>query len=783
MGRFGSTIKPIDVIVDAKTGYPIGHVKEVPNTYFADKRVWQRFYLTIGDLATKASPTASFVVPFEQLPQSVVLLTEPSVPTGEDLPSGTGYINLTLSPVVKRLGSFYYEPSVKQATSSSDVYIINGQYLMKKAFAYDLSFTTRFQGEWPNALAAFKRNVMLGSGYGSVSLAVDNSYLRMLAEVGSLGFISFIAIFLIVGIYITHAWEKIHSPLVRSFVLGFAAGVAGLAVNAVFIDVFEASKVAFVLWLLTGIVMGMVSMYSRIPLKFYSEVKRMAMSSYAVAVYLLIIVILLFSQMTRNYFVGDDFTWFRWAADCGNAAAAISERCIPSISRIAGYFTDAQGFFYRPGTKLYFLIMYQIAWLNQTAYHAVSLALHYMVSVLVFLVGIKVFRRKLHAAISAFLFVGLSGFSEAIFWVSATGFLFASAFMLTSLLCYITWSEKKQMRFTVLAAVSALVAMTFHELGVVTPLLFVLYEMAIAGARPTLTGFAMRLEHWLLALPVPLYAIARFMSRSHWLNGDYSYNLLKLPFNSIGNLFGYVLLGLTGSFGAPLYQIARTTMREHVLFTAVIGLIAGVALVWAAFKIKQFLTPRDRTILVFASGFSLIALLPFLGLGNISPRYGYLASAGFVYLLVFGLEKVYMQTLESGKDAALGVVGIFVSLFFMVQITSIQQLHRDWFEAGEKVRTFLVSMESHYQDEWVATPMQFHFVSVPIRYRDAWVFPVGLSDALWFIFRNPEARLYSWSTVEEPLNLVTPDSQTQKIFVFDDQGALREVKKEPPQLP
>ena len=95
--RFGSTVKSIDVIVDAKTGNPVGHVKEVPKSYFVDKQVWQRFYLSIGDIATKSSPSASFVIPNAMLPQSVVLLVEPSASTGENLPSGTGYINLTLS--------------------------------------------------------------------------------------------------------------------------------------------------------------------------------------------------------------------------------------------------------------------------------------------------------------------------------------------------------------------------------------------------------------------------------------------------------------------------------------------------------------------------------------------------------------------------------------------------------------------------------------------------------------------------------------------------------------
>lgn len=783
VARFGSTVKPIDVIVDAKTGYPVGHAKEVERQYFDGKQVWQRFYLSIGDLETKASPTASFVIPTELLPQSAVVLTEPSALTGEDLPSGTGYINLTLSPVMKRLGSFYYEPASRDASPSAAVYVINGQYLLKKAFAYDISFTTRFQGEWPNAIAAFKRNVLLGSGYGSASLAVDNSYLRMLAEVGSLGLVSFITIFLMAGVYIRHAWEKIYAPVTRSFVLGFAAGVVGLAVNAVFIDVFEASKVAFVLWLLTGTVMGTVALYSRVPLRFLAEVKRIITSSYAVGVYLLIAVILLFSQMTRNYFVGDDFTWFRWAADCGNAAAAVAERCVPKYADIARYFTDAQGFFYRPGAKLYFLLMYQLAWLNQTTYHAVSLALHYVVSVLVFLIGIKVFGRKLHAAISALLFIGLAGFSEAIFWVSASGFLFASAGMLTSLLLFIMWKEKHRLPYLILASVSAFAAMMFHELGVVTPLLYLLYSRVLDGGSVSLRNFRMRIEHWVLVAPVPLYATLRLLSGSHWFSGDYSYNLFKLPLNAIGNAVGYALVGLTGSFGSPLYQILRSTMRGHVWITAVIGIAVVVMAYRFAPKLKQWFTSNDRAILYFALGFFVVALLPFLGLGNLSPRYGYLASVGLVYLIVFGLSQIHKIVLPSGRDIANGTIALLISVFFMVQIASIQQLHKDWFEAGEKVRRFFISMESHYQDEWASGPVEFHFVSVPIRYRDAWVFPVGLSDALWFVFRNPSARLYTWSDTTEPLKLVAPDSPTQKIFVFDDEGNLREVKKQTTDTP
>ena len=164
----------------------------------------------------------------------------------KNLPQGTGYINLSLSPVTRRLGNFYYElsPDIK-ATFSAQVLVLHGDFIVKKAAAYDLSFTTRFQGEWPRALVAFTRNVLIGSGYGSVSLAVDNNYLRILGEIGLLGFIAFFSIFISLGIYIKKGFRDIESPLAKSFVLGFVAGTVGLFLNATLIDVFEASKIAF----------------------------------------------------------------------------------------------------------------------------------------------------------------------------------------------------------------------------------------------------------------------------------------------------------------------------------------------------------------------------------------------------------------------------------------------------------------------------------------------------------------------------------------------------------
>ena len=135
--------------------------------------------------------------------------------------------------------------------------------------------------------------------------------------------------------------------------------------------------------------------------------------------------------MLGNYFVGDDFTWLRWVADC-------TKDCSP-ISTLTRYFTEADGFFYRPGTKVYFYLMHNVFWLNQVVYHLVSLFLHFIVASLFFLLAKKILKSNLLSASAAFLFLILSGYTESVFWISSTGYLFNAVFGLLGLLFFIAW--------------------------------------------------------------------------------------------------------------------------------------------------------------------------------------------------------------------------------------------------------------------------------------------------------------------------------------------------------
>ena len=109
----------------------------------------------------------------------------------------------------------------------------------------DRSLNIRLKASWPKALRALSKNPILGTGYSSVGLAVDNDYLRVLAETGVLGFLAFGLVF----IRMFKSWIPSKSP----FVWAIICVTLGLMLNAVFIDIFEASKIATIFWLLAGV--------------------------------------------------------------------------------------------------------------------------------------------------------------------------------------------------------------------------------------------------------------------------------------------------------------------------------------------------------------------------------------------------------------------------------------------------------------------------------------------------------------------------------------------------
>ena len=103
----------------------------------------------------------------------------------------------------------------------------------------------RFNVEWPRAITAFEKNILIGTGLGSLGLATDNDFLRLLGESGILAFITFMAIPLYFVLITFKRKQKLNFVFMSALVTYLA--------NAVFIDVFEASKTAYLFWIMMAI--------------------------------------------------------------------------------------------------------------------------------------------------------------------------------------------------------------------------------------------------------------------------------------------------------------------------------------------------------------------------------------------------------------------------------------------------------------------------------------------------------------------------------------------------
>ncbi|OGK17306.1 hypothetical protein A2774_03835 [Candidatus Roizmanbacteria bacterium RIFCSPHIGHO2_01_FULL_39_12c] len=196
--------------------------------------------------------------------------------TTKELPAGTLFVELKKKPTEKKtaqtermLRDKIIEDLQDEAKKSGKKISSEEAEQMAAAISADLkplstvvsdiSFATRIQVEWPRAIKAFLKNPVLGSGPSSISEATDGDYFRWLGELGLLGTSLFLYFLFTVAKLI---WTKIKA-LAQSekFVyIGYIFGLFGLLINATYIDVFEASKVAYTFWSMTGIFVGSLTL-------------------------------------------------------------------------------------------------------------------------------------------------------------------------------------------------------------------------------------------------------------------------------------------------------------------------------------------------------------------------------------------------------------------------------------------------------------------------------------------------------------------------------------------
>jgi len=145
------------------------------------------------------------------------------------------------------------------------------------ALKYGLSLAIRLDTLWPRALEGFYSDPLFGSGYATLTKdsvahfteaeSTDNNFLRTLGETGLFGFITFYGAVLtsaVIGGQLAKKGIASHKPTMATALgIGFICATLGLLLNAVYIDVFASSKVAFVYWSVAGLIIALWQLETR----------------------------------------------------------------------------------------------------------------------------------------------------------------------------------------------------------------------------------------------------------------------------------------------------------------------------------------------------------------------------------------------------------------------------------------------------------------------------------------------------------------------------------------
>lgn len=317
---------------------------------------------------------------------------------------------------------------------------------------------------------------------------------------------------------------------------------------------------------------------------------------------------LVYGPSLRFFFSQDDFVFLARAAR------------IASLGDFLRSFTAADHF-YRPVPRVVmFMAQLRLFGLNAGAFHLVSLGLHTLNAVLLFLLCRRLFSTMLLAGLSGLLYVAHHIPFLAVYWVSGVQDLCVTGFLLISLHVYLRSIETRGHLWFVLSLLVYGLALLSKEMAVTLPLLLILVESVRArwtGCRPWLGQLAGRV--WSYGALLGLYLLVRSQKTTKLLPAEGPYAWSFAPRIMLRNFYIYLC--------DTLYVRGwLNTAPQWAMWASITLLVVFVVLIWRSHCC--------RSVVALGMGWFLISLLPVLFLSQRAYSfYAYFPLAGVAMML------------------------------------------------------------------------------------------------------------------------------------------------------
>ncbi len=312
---------------------------------------------------------------------------------------------------------------------------------------------------------------------------------------------------------------------------------------------------------------------------------------------------------------------------------------------------------YRPlSIEVYFSLLYAVAGLEAFAYLLVSLALHLLSGVLVYLLGVRLDLDRRAALFAGVLSVAMyPALAGDLFWVSTFQTVCGSFFYLLTLLLFVAWRVWGGGARLAAACVAMVLALLSNELAMTLPGPAVLLAFYFTGgALPARLRAALRAAAPLIAI------LAAYLPFRYLVIGP---SVFPTPALNVPHLGWHVLRNVVVFLG-------MLSKESALLQAALVALVLGgwVAVVLAGRDAQAFL---GRRVLVLG-GWLLATMVPFVGAFFVPPRAAIVMQAPFCLLLAAHLDPL-LRAARAPAARRLAEAGTFALLLLAIPWAALRE--------------------------------------------------------------------------------------------------------------
>jgi tetratricopeptide (TPR) repeat protein len=334
--------------------------------------------------------------------------------------------------------------------------------------------------------------------------------------------------------------------------------------------------------------------------------------------------------------------------------------------------------YYRPMMYLIYLVNYHIFGMKPWGFHLVNIIFHAGVSVLVFIITLRILKDAQPSAYTPYLpsFIASVFFAthpihtEAVTWVAGLPDVSFTFFYLVSFYFYIrSTSDNQLMKGTyVLSVASFFLATLCKEPALTLPLILVAYDYMFRRSDVQFTSILKKYIPYIIVAGV--YFILRFHALGNFAPAKQHIELSTYQyFLNIFPLFVQYLEKLI----LPINLKAFYSLHPIYSLSEAKGILSIIAT--TIFIILAFIGFRKNKVVFFSILFIIVPLLPVLyipGLGKntFTERYLYLSSFGFVLLLA-----VLINWAKACKPSAVNI--LTVASILIAGLYSVETVKRN----------------------------------------------------------------------------------------------------------